>query len=161
MVDACGNVVGSATRSECHGGSFKLHPVVHLHVYSSDGQLLLQLRSMNKRIQPGKWDTAVGGHVAFGETIEEALRRETSEELGIEFDPAKVSFLGKYTFRSAVEYELVYVYSLVFDGPFRFLREEIDEVRFFSPQEIKSMYGTSRLTPNFEQEYLRIEAKQL
>ena len=31
VVDAAGNVVGKATRGECHGGSMLLHPVVHLH----------------------------------------------------------------------------------------------------------------------------------
>lgn len=30
VVDEAGNVVGSATRAECHGGGGLLHPVVHL-----------------------------------------------------------------------------------------------------------------------------------
>ncbi|MGM9805003.1 MAG: NUDIX domain-containing protein [Candidatus Aphodosoma sp.] len=160
LVDIEGNVTGCATRSECHNGSFKLHPVVHLHVYSTDNRLLLQLRSMNKHIQPGRWDTAVGGHVAYGESIEEALLRETSEELGISIDLRKVRFLGRYTFRSSIEYELVYVYSTVYDGPFDIQEEETDEVRFFTQDEIKAMYNTGSLTQNFEQEYLQIEPRQ-
>ena len=44
-----------------------LHPVVHLHVMREGGFLYLQKRAMDKDIQPGKWDTAVGGHVDFGE----------------------------------------------------------------------------------------------
>ena len=69
LVDEAGNVVGSATRKECHSGTFWLHPVVHLHVFNSKGELYLQKRSMLKDVQPGKWDTAVGGHVDFGESI--------------------------------------------------------------------------------------------
>ena len=74
VVDPDGRVVGSATRGECHGGSMLLHPVVHLHLFNSRGELYLQRRPLWKDIQPGRWDTAVGGHVSLGETIDEALR---------------------------------------------------------------------------------------
>ena len=63
LVDEEGNVIGSATRGQCHDGSKLLHPVVHLHVFDSLGRLYLQQRPLWKDIQPGKWDTAVGGHV--------------------------------------------------------------------------------------------------
>ena len=88
IVDEEGNVVGSASRGECHSGSRLLHPVVHLHVFNARGAVYLQKRPEWKDIQPGKWDTACGGHIAFGETPEQALRREASEELGItQYDP--------------------------------------------------------------------------
>ena len=76
LVTDDGQVVGKASRTECHSGSFFLHPVVHLHVFNSNGELYLQKRAMDKDIQPGKWDTSVGGHVDFGEEITHALRRE-------------------------------------------------------------------------------------
>ena len=101
VVDSAGKVVGRATRGECHGGSMLLHPVVHLHVFNSRGELYLQKRPLWKDIQPGRWDTAVGGHVDYGETIAEALRREVREELGItEFTPEAVAV---YEFRSERE----------------------------------------------------------
>ena len=113
VVDAAGNVVGKATRGECHGGSMLLHPVVHLHVFNSRGELYLQKRPAWKDIQPGRWDTAVGGHVDYGETIAEALRREVREELGItDFVPGAVTV---YPFRSEREYELVHVFRTVYD----------------------------------------------
>ena len=88
LVDEEGNVIGSATRGECHDGSKLLHPVVHLHVFNGKGELYLQKRPLWKDIQPGKWDTAVGGHIDYGETPEKALCREVSEELGVtEFVP--------------------------------------------------------------------------
>ena len=83
LIDEQGNTIGKAPRRECHNGSKLLHPVVHLHIINNDGELYLQKRSTNKDIQPGKWDTAVGGHIDYGETIEEALAREVREELGI------------------------------------------------------------------------------
>ena len=105
VVDECGNVVGKATRGECHGGSMLLHPVVHLHLFDSSGRIYLQQRPLWKDIQPGKWDTAVGGHIDYGEMVEEALLRETREELGL--TGLSVTFLLKYVFESERERELV------------------------------------------------------
>ena len=80
LVNEEGETIGKATRKECHSGSKLLHPVIHLHIFNKDGDLYLQKRSMNKDIQPGKWDTAVGGHIDYGESVEEALRREVREQ---------------------------------------------------------------------------------
>lgn len=60
LVNEEGETIGKATRKECHSGRKLLHPVIHLHIFNKDGDLYLQKRSMNKDIQPGKWDTAVG-----------------------------------------------------------------------------------------------------
>ena len=70
IVDEEGNITGAATRGECHNGSKLLHPVVHLHVFNSKGELYLQKRPEWKDIQPGKWDTSVGGHVDLGESVD-------------------------------------------------------------------------------------------
>ncbi len=149
VVDPSGTVIGQATRGECHGGSMLLHPVVHLHVFNSRGELYLQKRPAWKDIQPGRWDTAVGGHVDYGETIAEALRREVREELGItEFTPEAVAV---YEFRSERERELVYVYRAVCDGPVR-PSDELDGGRFWPPQEIRENLGNGTFTPNFEGE---------
>ena len=75
LVDEQGNIIGAATRGECHNGSKLLHPVIHLHVFNSKGELYLQKRPEWKDIQPGKWDTSVGGHVDLGESVEMALKR--------------------------------------------------------------------------------------
>ena len=80
VVDAAGRVVGRATRGECHGGSMLLHPVVHLHLFNSCGELYLQKRPAWKDIQPGRWDTAVGGQVDWGE---EPLAAREKNTIGI------------------------------------------------------------------------------
>ncbi|MBQ8056295.1 MAG: NUDIX domain-containing protein, partial [Paludibacteraceae bacterium] len=111
IVDENDKVIGKATRKECHNGSHLLHPVVHLHVFNSKGELYLQHRSKDKDIQPDKWDTSVGGHVDFGETIEQALRREVSEELGIQdFIPKQIC---TYRFDSSRESEMVHTFTTI------------------------------------------------
>ena len=153
IVDEEGRVVGSATRGECHSGTKLLHPVAHLHVFNSQGDIYLQRRPDWKDIQPGKWDTAVGGHVDYGETPEEALRREVREELGInDFTP---EFVDKYVFESQRERELVYVNRTIYDGPISPSADELAGGRFWTMQEIHEAIGQGILTPNFESEYQR------
>ena len=146
-------MVGSATRGECHSGSKLLHPVVHLHVFNSKGEIYLQRRPDWKDIQPGKWDTAVGGHVDYGETPEEALKREVREELGI--TDFKAERIDKYVFESKRERELVYVNRTTYDREIRPSTEELDGGRFWTMQEIREAMGKDVLTPNFESEFKR------
>ena len=149
VVDEEGNIIGAATRGECHNGSKLLHPVVHLHVFNSRGELYLQKRPEWKDIQPGKWDTAVGGHVDLGESVEQALQREVREELGItDFTSQQVTH---YVFESARERELVFTYKTVYDGVIR-PSDELDGGRFWTMDEIKSNLGKGVFTPNFEGE---------
>lgn len=154
IVDEEGNITGAATRGECHNGSKMLHPVVHLHVFNSKGELYLQKRPEWKDIQPEKWDTAVGGHVDLGENVEQALRREVREELGItDFTPER---LLQYVFESDRERELVFVHKTIYDGPVT-PSDELDGGRFWSMEEIEQNIGKSIFTPNFESEFEKIK----
>ncbi|MDE5998756.1 MAG: NUDIX domain-containing protein [Bacteroidaceae bacterium] len=154
VVDENGNIVSAATRGECHNGSKLLHPVVHLHVFNSQGELYLQKRPAWKDIQPGKWDTAVGGHVDLGECIEEALYREVCEELGMtDFTPERIA---QYVFESERERELVFVYKTVYDGDI-VPSDELDGGRFWTVADIKAQLGKGVFTPNFESELERVQ----
>lgn len=154
IVDEEGNITGAATRGECHGGSMLLHPVVHLHVFNSKGELYLQKRPEWKDIQPGKWDTAVGGHVDLGECVEYALKREVQEELGVtDFTPER---LTQYVFESARERELVFVHKTIYDGDIT-PSEELDGGRFWTVDEIRENLGKGIFTPNFENEIQRVK----
>ena len=154
LVDAEGNTIGRATRGECHNGSKLLHPVVHLHIFDSENRVYLQQRPLWKTIQPGKWDTAVGGHVANGEDIQDALKRETLEEVGInDFIP---EFLLSYLFESDCEKEFIYVYKTHYDGEIK-PTEELDGGRFWTIEEIEDSFNKNILTPNFKQEFQKIK----
>jgi isopentenyldiphosphate isomerase len=157
LVNSDGNILGSATRGECHDGSMKLHPVVHLHVFNGKGELYLQKRPEWKTIQPGKWDTAVGGHVDFGEEIHTAMLREAREELGVDANQAQL--IEKYVFTSECEKELIFAYKLTTDAEIS-PSAETDGGRFWSMEEIHDAIGQGTLTPNFEQEFMRLFEKK-
>ncbi len=152
-VDERGNITGAATRGSCHDGSMLLHPVVHLHVLSPKGDIFLQKRPEWKDIQPDRWDTAVGGHIDLGESVEQALLREAREEIGI--DATGAERLPPYIFQSGTERELVFPHKLVYEGEIT-PGAETAGGRFWGKEEIDDAIGKDILTPNFEQEYQRL-----
>lgn len=157
IVDEEGNILGAISRGEAHNGTKVLHPVVHLHVFNSKGELYLQHRPEWKDIQPDKWDTATGGHVDLGESVEIALKREVCEELGItDFTP---EFICKYVFEGKKERELVYVHKTTYDGEVKPSETELAGGRFWTKEEIASNMGKGIFTPNFEDEYTKIFGK--
>ena len=154
IVDADDNITGTASRREVHGNPELMHRVAHVLVLNSKDKLYLQKRAMNKKVQPGKWDTSVGGHVDSGEDYFNAAVRETSEELGINAEPEKYKFLYKYLHRNDFESEWVSTYLLLWDGDIRVQKTEIEEGRFWSIEEIRNS-EQSIFTPNFLEELER------
>lgn len=152
-VDEQGNVTGSMSRAEAHCGTKRLHPVVHLHVLNSKGELYLQHRAKWKEVQPDRWDTATGGHVDLGESVSEALAREVYEEIGLDPDQYQPRLIRSYVYESAIERELVYVFVTVFDGDPSPSPTETQGGRFWSKDEIAANIGKGVFTPMFEQEY--------
>lgn len=152
VVDEEGNQISAAPRSLCHDGkSMLLHPVVHFHLFNEKGELFLQKRALTKDLLPGKWDTAVGGHISPGESPEEALKRETEEELGIK--KIFFTFNGKYIWESSRERELVYSYRGSSDEKPHINPDEIDDGGFWPLEKIRENLGRGVFTPNFEREF--------
>ncbi len=151
IVDEEDQVIGRAPRSRCHGDPTLVHRVAHVLVFNREEQLLLQKRSQAKDVQPGRWDTSVGGHLDPGETYLEAAYREMREELGIEGVP--LTFLYHSRIRNDYESENVATYLARYDGEILFAQDEIDEVRFWNPEMIAESLDKEVFTPNFEQEW--------
>jgi len=158
IVDEEDRVITQAPRSEIHGNPALLHRVVHVLVFDSRGRIFLQKRADNRPVQPGKWDTSMGGHVAAGENPEKAALRELSEELGIP-SPIHLTFLHKYRHSNDYESELVSTWITLWDGGFQLQKSEISEGRFWELKEIDLLAATAEnpglFTPNFLDELRR------
>jgi isopentenyldiphosphate isomerase len=151
IVNENGESIGYAQRSEIHGNPSLIHKVVHVLIFNSAGNLLLQKRSQNKDVAPGKWDTSVGGHVEAGEDLLTSCKREMREELGIiEYEP---EYLYSYIHRNDYESEFVSTYRCIYHGEISYNTSEIDEVRFWSIEEIKKSIGQGLFSNNFEDEF--------
>lgn len=159
IVEPNGLVTGRSTREYCHSGAKPLHPVIHIHIIDRYSRIYLQKRSMRKDIQPGKWDTAVGGHVSYGESIVEAVYREAYEELGFsEFNPIHIE---TYEFESQIEREMVNVFAVIGSYELHPDLDEVDEGRWWDLADIDAGIGKGIFTPNFESEFQMIRRQLL
>jgi isopentenyl-diphosphate delta-isomerase type 1 len=151
LCDETGKPGGQASRSACHGNPSLIHMVVHLHVLDPLGRLYLQKRAPTKDTNPGRWDTAVGGHVSAGESPDQAVLREAREELGISAEGARPLFSFLYH-AGDFETEYAFCYALSHEGRITPDPGEIAEGRFFTWKEIQDRVGSGVLTPMFEHE---------
>jgi isopentenyldiphosphate isomerase len=154
VVNESDEVIGTALRSEVHGNPSLIHRVAHVLVFSSSGAIYLQLRAESKDIQPGKWDTSVGGHVDAGESYEDAAKREMSEELNMH--DARMEFLYRYLHSNEIESEMVSTFRTVSDNAITPDPVEIAEGRFWTREEIAAA-DRSIFTPNFLAELERYD----
>ena len=148
---------GRAARAWCHGGggSQALHPVVHLHIIDREGRVYLQKRSAIKHRYPLWWDTAVGGHVGYGELAIEALYREAAEEIGLQaFNPV---LLGTYIYASQRDREFVFTYATVGHPDLHPDNGEVLQGKWWTYEELDAAFAAGgHVTPTFEADFSRI-----
>ena len=134
IVNEAGKVIGKATRKECHSNPKLIHPVVHCWLFNTKGEVLWQQRSLQKDTSPGKWDMSCGGHIQYGESPQDTLRRELAEELGLtNIDP---TFVCKFLYKKPSQTELVYLYYAIVDikaQDIKFQKEEIETLEWIKP----------------------------
>lgn len=159
IYDAAGTCIGQAPRKACHGNPALLHHTSHVVVFHpEEPALLLQLRRKDKDIQPGKWDTAVGGHLEVGEDYLAGAVRELAEELGVQKAPEELTWLFDAPIRNEIESEDTRVFGVTCGGPFFYQKTEIDKVRFWSFAALRDPANFPLFTPNLVQELARLWA---
>ena len=98
LIDENGNLTGEkALRSVCHAKGL-WHRTVHIYLFREKNreiELLAHQRSMEKDLDPGKWDPRFGGHIKSGESVENAVLNELNEEIGLNIEPRNL-ILGSY-----------------------------------------------------------------
>lgn len=133
VCDADDCVLSQAPRSVVHANRW-LHRSVHVFVFNSRGELLLQKRSASKDEDPRKYTTSASGHLHAGEDYDAAAVRELDEELGIQ---AEVQRLKKFGATPETSYEHTVIYRADTDQTPTFLAEEIETGGFYSLEAIE------------------------
>lgn len=134
VVNERDEVVDRQPRREVHRLGLR-HRAVHVLLFNSAGQVLLQKRSMTKDRQPGLWDTSASGHVESGEDYDAAAGRELREEIGWDRWPPPER-LFKIPAGPETDQEFVWVYGCRGEGPLALNPDEIERADWFAPEEI-------------------------
>jgi len=148
VIDKNGDVIGQATREECHRNPGLIHRVVHCWLFNEKGQVLWQQRSMKKDAAPGEWDMSCGGHVAAGEEPEETLKRELKEELGLENIDTKLVEKYLKTDDANTQTELIFLYYAVVDrkeSEFTINKEETQSLMWIDVDEAQMKYAKGKV----------------
>ena len=108
--------------------------VVHVCVFGTDGRLLIQRRTKEKHIWPGRWDVSVGGGVDAGETSRQGAEREFLEELGYPLDLTGIR--PSVTVNFGGGFDDYYIVNRDIDiAELRLQKEEVAEVRWVTLEE--------------------------
>jgi isopentenyl-diphosphate Delta-isomerase len=126
VVDEHDAVIGQATRREVHARGL-WHRAVHVLVFSVDGRVFLQKRSMAKDTAPGCWDSSCSGHLDAGEDYAAAAVRELREEIGLAVaGPEALTPLFKTRASAETGWEFVWIYRMQSDAPLTLNPAEIE-----------------------------------
>lgn len=127
VVDDQDREIGSASRSKVHEDNLP-HRAIHIFLFGTSGELLLQKRSRWKDRHPLLWDSSAAGHVEIGEEYDQTAVRELNEELGVD---ATLKRIGRLPASEQTGQEFIWLYRGEHDGPFPFNRDEITAIKFF------------------------------
>jgi len=141
VVDENDNVIGKASREECHETNKSIHRSVCVLVINDRNEMFLQRRSETKDLYGGYYTGSATGHVDYGEDYETAAQRELLEELGIR---APIKRISKFRSFSNVEREISALYLCRYNGPIKLNEEEISEGFFLSLRQISEDLHTGR-----------------
>jgi isopentenyldiphosphate isomerase len=145
VVDADDVVVGTVERRVMRAQRLR-HRAVFIAVMATDGRLLVHRRSAAKDLWPGRWDIAVGGVVAAGESYDDAATRELAEEIGVV--GVELAGIASGAFADD-EVDLVgCCYRIVHDGPFRFVDGEVVEARWVDAAGLADLLATASFVPD-------------
>ena len=144
IVDDSDIVFNILPRQEAHQKK-QLVRIAGVLVLNEQGQILLQKASQNKASRfAGKWTYSAAGHVDCGESYEQAAVREVKEELGIDIKKLEYIGLSRIIHEKTGKLGAFHrVFRTKHNGPFKIDKAEMDEVRFFSFDELRKMLKIS------------------
>lgn len=136
LVDKDDVVIGEKWRDELVDSD--CWRIIGVWVTDHDGNILLQQRSMNKKVGPGLWSTACEGTVEINDSYEETAVRELEEEVGI--SNVELKPLSQAHFKSVFGWRIDHTYVCVIDRdtPITIQESEVAQVKWFTPDELRA-----------------------
>lgn len=137
------NVLGSVERGRAHEDAV-LHRAGIVFLARSDGKILLQRRSPEKKIFPDCYECSAAFHVIYGEGYAQAALRELEEETSVS---APLTYLGKFYHRNLPENQVVAVFACRSDAAIRPDKGEASGADFYTKKQIDAIVKGKKTTP--------------
>lgn len=158
VVDEEDRIIGEGNKLALHTTDVRLHRAFSVFVFNSRNEVLLQQRSTKKLLWPLHWSNSYCSHPRTGESVLEAARRRSHEEIGLTLAP---SFQYKFIYRARYEqigeeFELCYVYTAHSDEAPVANQDETSQLRFVSVESMDDFIMASKCTPWFVQEWRQL-----
>lgn len=137
------------SKTMVRGDSFEdgaFHMVVHVCIFNSRGQMLIQQRQPFKSGWPDMWDITVGGSAVAGETSRQAAEREVAEEIGYKIDLRDVRPFLTINFKFGFD-DFYILEDDVDIGGLKLQYEEVQRVRWATKDEIMSVMDRKKFIP--------------
>lgn len=129
------NEPGFFERGLCHLGA-------EVWIINSDNKVLIQKRSIQKKLYPNVW-AMTGGSVILGENAKDAIVREAKEELNIEIDANKLILITKIKLPSYSLFIEAYIIKQDYDiDKMKLQEEEVSDVKWATIEEIDNLVNT-------------------
>jgi len=134
-----------AQRRRKDSGEYRV--VVHICIFNSAGEMLLQQRSMKKEAFPGMWDVSAAGGIRAGENSRQGAEREVQEELGYSLDLTGVRPSMTVNYDGGFDDFFLVVRDDLEIGQLKLQEEEVAAVRWAGLEEILLMMETGEFLP--------------
>ncbi len=122
------------------------HLVVHVCIFNSKGEMLLQKRQAFKKGWPGMWDLTVGGAAIAGDDSNKAAERELFEEIGYAADLSKMR--PHLTVNFDTGFDDIYLMTADVDiDSLQLQYEEVEQVKWATKEEINEMLKSGQFVP--------------
>lgn len=136
IVDEHDCVIGQRLRSEVYAHKLSNFRVVNAFLITDDNKLWIPRRSANKRVFPLCLDASMGGHVAAGETYDQAFARELQEEVGIDAAVTPYEYIGSLNPHTHGTSAFMQVYLLKINEVPQYNPEDFIEYFWLAPHEV-------------------------
>ncbi len=150
-LDESGKEIGRVDRHVAHWNGL-FHPVVHVWVVNAKQEILLQQRGKHVPAYPLFWDSSVGGHVDWNESLNDAAQREMHEEIGLR---GKLRYVGYADAKDEQKiyslHERVHLYMLRLSSTksFSIQKGEVSRVEWVNMKDISPRIKKNNFTPTF------------
>lgn len=144
-----------ALKSMAHKNGW-YHNTIHLWLYTTKGEILLQQRSHKKSIHPLLWDVSAAGHIDAGESFIDAVLRETEEEIGLTLLEENLQKIGTFLHETNYgkiqdnEFHQVYIAELNVDiNQLQPQEDEVEALKLVSFSQFETLLAQSETNNHF------------